>query len=157
MTAWLSSRTPRERLLLAVAAGLTGVVVVLTLVLAVRDDLAALDARVAGHERELLEVRRLAGRLREVTPVPAAADGATTLARLEAAAGETVGRERVAALTPDGDDRVTLQVSGAPLASIVALLHALEGAVPPARVARLDLRKETDDPGRFDATLQVLR
>ena len=79
------------------------------------------------------------------------------MARLEAAAGETVGRERVAALTPDGDDRVTLQVSGAPLASIVALLHALEGGAPPAQVTRLDLRKEPDDPSRFDATLQVLR
>jgi hypothetical protein len=145
-------------MLLAGAAGLSVVVGLLAIVFAARDDLAALDARVAGHERELVEVRRLAGRLRETSPVPGAAtDGATTLARLEAAAGETVGRERVAALTPDGDDRVTLQVSGAPLASIVALLHALEGGAPRAQVTRLDLRKEPDDPSRFDATLQVLR
>ena len=155
--AWLASRSPRERVLLTVAAGLGAVIGVLALVLTVRDDLGALRARVAGHERELVEVRGLAARLRQASPSPATADGATILARLEAAAGETVGRELIAALTPDGDDRVTLQVSGAPLASIVALLHALEGATAPAQIARLDLRKEVDDPSRFDATLQVLR
>jgi type II secretory pathway component PulM len=157
MTAWLSSRSPRERVLLGVAAALTAVFGLLSLVLAARDDLAALRARVAGHERELLEVRQLAARLQQASPPPAAADGATMLARLEAAAGATVGRDRIAALTPDADDRVTLQVSGAPLGSIVALLHTLEGATPRAQVARLDLRKEPDDPNRFDATLQVLR
>jgi len=155
VTAWLAARAPRERALLAAAAGLTAVVALAVLILGVRDDLAALRARVAGHERELAEVRRLAGRLQHVAPV--AVDGATVLARLAAAAGDTVGRERIAALTPEGDDRVTLQVSGAPLPSIVGLLHALEVGAPSVAVVALDLRKESDAPDRFDVTLEVAR
>jgi hypothetical protein len=155
VTAWLAARSPRERRLLAVAAGLAAASGLGVLTLGVRDDLAALRARVAAHERELEQVRRLAGRLRQAAgPGPVA--GVPLLTRLEAAAGETVGRERIAGLTPDGEGRVTLQVTGAPLDSVVRLLHALEAGAPPIPVTRFELRKEVDDPARFDATLEVV-
>jgi hypothetical protein len=37
----------------------------------------------------------------------------------------------------------------------VGLLHALEAARPPLRAARLDLRRHPDEPGRFEATVEV--
>jgi hypothetical protein len=142
-------------MLLAAAAALATALGLLALVLAVRDDLSALRARVAGHERELQEVRRLAARLRQVA-APAASD-VPLLPRLEAVAGEAVGHERIAALTPDGDAGATLQVSAVLLASLVRLLHALEAGTPALPVTRFALRQEPDDPARFSATLEIVR
>jgi type II secretory pathway component PulM len=156
MTAWLASRSPRERMLLALAAGLAAATALVGLALGVRDDLEALRDRVAGHERELSEVRRLAARLRQAAEAERS-DGAALVTRLEAAAGRTVGRERIAALTPDGSKRVTLEVSDAPLAELIRLLHDLEAGTPPLPVTRLELRKQADQPARFGATLEVVR
>src|SRR5438552_2364235 len=65
LTAWLMDLSRRERTLLAAAGALTIGVVVLAAAFAVRDDLAALRARVAGREREHGAVRRLAARLHQ--------------------------------------------------------------------------------------------
>ena len=71
----------------------------------------------------------------------------------------------LAAMTPavaarDGgrrEERVALRLAGASLAEVVRLLHVLETATTPLPVARLELRKHPDDPGRFDATVEVAR
>ena len=162
----LADLSARERRLLAAAAGVTALVLAGRLALAVRDDLATLRARVAAHERELAEVRRAAATLRRTVPSPADGDDATPLlGRLESAAGDVVGRERIASMTPapgsteDGiaEERVALGVRDASLVETVRLLHALEGGSPPLRVARLELRKHPDDAERFDATIEVAR
>ena len=55
------------------------------------------------------------------------------------------------------DERVALRVTGALLAEVVRLLHALEAKPPPLGVVRLELRKPPDAPRRFDATIEVAR
>jgi hypothetical protein len=161
----LAHLSPREvRLLLAAGALALGVTAIGT-VLAVRDDLAALRARVAGRERELGEVRRLAAILRRHAPPssPPAADGPSLIARLEAAAEATVGRERIAGMTPPaaqttgvpGQTGMVLRVADASLSEVVRLLYALETGPPPLVVAHLELRKHTDDPTRFHVTAEV--
>jgi len=110
-------------------------------------------------------VRRAAAALRRGGAPAAgeAADPPALLARLEAAATDAVGRERIASMTPtagpveDGlaEERVALAVRGASLADTVRLLHRLETADPPLHVARLELRKRPDDPAHFDATVEV--
>ena len=164
LAAWLATLSARERTLVAAAAAAAGLALVASGVLAVRDDLATLGARVAGHERELAAVRRAAAALRGGAPdAGEAADGPALLARLEAAATDAVGRERIASMTPaagpveDGlaEERVALAVRGASLADTVRLLHRLETADPPLHVARLELRKQPDDPAHFDATVEV--
>jgi Type II secretion system (T2SS), protein M len=149
--------SPRERTLLAIAAGLGLVVAVGAGALAVRDDLDTLRARVGGRERELREVRRLAAALRRAGPAPDA--GGVPIARLEAVVDETVGRERIAGMTPAAspDEPVALRVSGASLAELVRLMHALETGPPPLAIVRLELKKLPDDQHRFDATLEVAR
>ena len=165
LAAWLATLSARERTLVVAAAAAAGLGLVASGVLGVRDDLATLGARVAGHERELAAVRRAAAALRR-DGAPAAGEAADTpalLARLEAAATDAVGRERIASMTPttspveDGlaEERVALAVRGASLADTVRLLHRLETADPPLHVARLELRKRPDDPAHFDATVEV--
>lgn len=165
LAAWLAGLSTRERTLLVAAAATVALTLATGGGLAVRDHLVALRARVAGEERELAAVRRAAAALRR-DPAAAAgepADATALLARLEAAAGDAVGRERIAGMTPtagpveDGlaEARVALAVRGASLADTVRLLHRLETAEPPLHVARLELRKHPDDPARFDATVEV--
>jgi len=164
LAARLGALAPREQRLLVAAAAITALVVVARVAVAVRDDLATLRARVAAHERDLAEVRRAAATLRRSAPPAAADDGAASLlARLESTADGAVGRERIASMTPsagpveDGvaEERVALSVRGASLVDTVRLLHALETASPPLRVARLELRKHPDETERFDATVEV--
>lgn len=161
MNEWLASRAPRERMLLFVAAALTAVVGSALCALALRDDLRALRARVAAHERELVQVRRLAARLRnDAGAVGTAAGAAPLVARMEAAATAIVGRDRIASMTPasaaaEDEERVALRLAGASLADTVRLLHALGDAAPPLQVTRLELRKRSDDRTRFEATIEV--
>jgi len=164
LAARLGALAPREQRLLVAAAAITALVVVARVAVAVRDDLVTLRARVAAHERDLADVRRAAATLRRSAPPAAEEDGAgSLLARLESAADGAVGRERIASMTPsagpveDGvaEDRVALAVRGASLVETVRLLHALETASPPIRVARLELRKHPDEAERFDATVEV--
>ena len=160
VAAWLAGRSARERLLLLGAVGLTAALSVVLAGRAVLEDLAVRRARVAAHERELREVRRLAAVLERSTPSADAGAEASLLARLETAAGEVVGRERIASMTPEPDasadeERVSLEVRGATLPDTVRLLHALATASPPVAVTGLTLRKHPDDATRFDATLEV--
>jgi hypothetical protein len=53
------------------------------------------------------------------------------------------------------EEHVALRVTDASLADTVRLLHALESGSPPLRVTSLTLRKHPDDPGRFEAAVEV--
>jgi hypothetical protein len=159
----LGRLAPRERRLLGVAAGMAALVVVAHLALAVWDDLGALEARVAGRERELRAVQALAARLRRAV-APADASEPPLVTRLEQVASGTVGRARIAGMTPDTaqlgagieEERVTLRATGASLAEVVSLLHALEVGPGPLPVVRLELRRLAAAP-EFAATVEVAR
>jgi hypothetical protein len=162
LEAWLAGRSARERTLVLAAAGVALVLVAAVALRAVLGDLARARARVEAHERELKDVRHLAAALERSAPTAAAddRDGASLLARLEAAAGEVVGRERIASMTPasgtvENEERVTLRLTGATLPDTVRLLHALATGSPPVSVTGLTLRKHPDDQTRFDATFAV--
>jgi type II secretion system (T2SS) protein M len=150
--AWLASRSARERRLLAVAAAGTALVVGVGVAGAIRADLTRARGRVAALERELAAVRRLAGTL----GTAGAHTDPSTLARLQDAAGGAGLGDRIAALTPGGDDdRVALRVAGASLAETVRLLHALDAGEPPPAIARLALKKHPDDATRFDLVVEA--
>ena len=165
LASWLAARSPRERRLLAVAAACAGAIAIALVGQAARDDLATLRARVTAHEHELGDVRRLAVALRLQTPATAAVTvaDAPLLGRLEEAAATTVGRDRIASMTPVAapaggrPDAVALRIADASLAEVVRLLHGLATGNPPLAVTRFELRKHPDDPMRFDASLDVAR
>jgi hypothetical protein len=165
VAALLERLAPRERALLGVAAGIVAAAAAAAGVHVVTDHVATFRARVAGRERELDDVRRLAAALRRQAPGEReeTEDGGALLARLEAAASATVGRERIAGMTPvpatsaegRAADRIALRVTGASLADVVRLLHTLETGPPPLALSRLELRKHPDEPTRFDAVVEV--
>jgi hypothetical protein len=154
---------PRERRLLAAALAVAAAVATLHAVTAVWNDFAALAARTAARERELATVQALAARLQRVAP--AEPGQVPLLARLEEAARDTVGREHIAEMRPATaalgpgveEERVALRVSGASLAEIVGLLHALETGPLALPVARLELQKLPQAPAEFAATVEVTR
>ena len=158
---WLAARSDRERRLLGLAATVAVALGVGSLGLAVLEDLATLEARVAAHERELVAVRRLAATVAG-THHDAGDDGAM-MTRLQAATDAARLADRVTAMTPvaataaDGSagSRLTVRVGGASLAETVHLLHALDEADASLGVTRLGLRKLFDDPRRFDVTLEI--
>jgi hypothetical protein len=162
---WFGTLSRREQTLCLGAAGVVAAVIVLLGARAVRDELGRLEARVAGHERQLAEVRRLAATLtRTAHPgAEAAADESSLFARLEAAAHGVLGRDRLAGMTPasapaeDGlvEERVALQVRSASLADAVRLLHELESGSPAVHVTRLELRKQPDDATGFSVVLEA--
>jgi hypothetical protein len=167
----LAHLAPRERRLLGAGGAVTAAVVVAHLALAAWDGMAALESRVAGRERELAAVQALATRLRgAVTPAgaadpPAAPGDPPLLTALERVATGTVGRERIADMTPGTEqlgagvqeERVALRVSGASLAEVVSLLHGLEAGPVPLPVVRLELRKLPAAQAEFAATIEVAR
>jgi hypothetical protein len=160
----LARLAPRERRLLGAGAAVAAAVLAAHLVLAAWDGMAALQARVAGRERELAAVQALATRLRGAV-APAGAADPPLLTALERVATGTVGRERIADMTPGTEqlgagvqeERVALRVSGASLAAVVSLLHGLEAGPVPLPVVRLELRKLPAAQGEFAATIEVAR
>lgn len=156
---WVAARNPRERRLLALAALLLALVAAWATARAVHADLAGLETRVAARTRELERVRRLAAAARSSA---VAASAGSLLGRLESVAATTVGRERIAAMTPAGvpgaggaAERVALRLAGASLPETVRLLHALAADAPDLTAERLEMRKHADDPGRFAVTVEV--
>lgn len=159
---WLDGRSARERRVLGVAGALAATSLLIAGAVFVRDDLRAAAERVAGHERELAQVRRLAAvvvQARANAPVTPAADAPSLPSLLEAATGEVVGRDRIASMTPtespDGESRVSLRIAGASLEEAVRLVHALESAPGSLVIGRLGLEKHVDDVRRFDVVLEV--
>ncbi|HXH05292.1 MAG TPA: hypothetical protein VNI83_01760, partial [Vicinamibacterales bacterium] len=114
-------------------------------------------ARLAAYERDLAAVRRLAAELARHRTVAAAGDDRPLVTRIEAAAADVVGHERIASMTPlvGADEGVSLRLVGASLGDVVRLLHAVEHAGD--RVDTLDMVKHPDDPTRFDVTLEIAR
>jgi len=163
LAGWVDGRSPRERALLGLGAALVAASLVAGGGLELRDQLRAARARVTAHERELAHVRRLAAlvtRVRAEAPaVTMNGDARSLPSLLEAAAGDVVGRERIASMTPaaggDGEARVTLRIAGASLDEAVRLVHSVESTAGPIGVARLGLEKHVDDAQRFDLQLEV--
>jgi Type II secretion system (T2SS), protein M len=157
---WWSERARREQVLLLVAFAVLAVTVGLRATAAVQADLAALRRRVAVAEHDLRAVRGLAGRVGR-----GAEDGTPPTALmpyLETVADATVGRERIAAMTPvmasgaEGE-QVSLRIVETSLENTVRLLHALESGSRLVRPTALHLIEHPSAPGVFDAVVEVAR
>ena len=153
---WLATRSPRERRLLVAALLAAGIVAGVRGAVAVRTHFALARARLAAEERDLASVRQLARELARA-PVPAEPDDTPLVARVEAVTADTIGRERIASMTPlagDGE-AISVRLVGPSLADAVRLLHALAASTRAPRVRKLDMIKHPDDPARFDVVLEV--
>jgi len=161
LAAWFFGRSPRERRLLMLGVGCAAVVLVGTAVVAVHDDLTGARARLRAKERELEHVRHLAGLLDGQSGTPT--DETPLLSRMQSVADSIVGREQIASMAPSSgspsaegvvEERVAVRIVGISLPDLVRLLYAIEGES--VALDRTELRKHTDEPGRFDLALDVV-
>ena len=157
LRAWWESRSERERTLLRLTAAVCAVVLALRIGSAVVQDLAAIEARIAAQERDLAAVRRLSRQLVQQRAAATGGDERPLVTRIEATASAVVGHERIASMTPvvGGNEGVALRLVNTSLGEVVRVLYGIEQAGD--RVDTLDLVKHPDDPGRFDATLEIAR
>jgi hypothetical protein len=129
-------------------------------------------ARVAAKERELSEVvalRRTYQTLRrEADRVQATAEAnISVFALLEGLATNTIGRDKVASITPagretrDGLDQETieLKLSGVSLRELIEFLYKIDTTGTALRVVHLSVKKRYKDPYAFDVavTTRALR
>ena len=155
LAAWWCARSPREQRLLRWTAVAVALVMGLRILTLVARDFGTASARLATEERDLAVVRRLAAELIRTRRAAAAGDDTSLVTRMESAAATVVGRERIASMTPlvGPADGVAMRLVGASLGDTVRILHAVESA--DRQVAKLDLVKHPDDPGRFDVVLEI--
>jgi type II secretory pathway component PulM len=129
-------------------------------------------ARVAAKERELGEVaalRRTYQTLRREADRVRATAGAnvSVFALLEGLATSTIGRDKVASITPagretrDGLDQETIELtlSGVSLRELIEFLYKVDTAGTALRVVHLSVKKRYKDPFSFDVavTTRALR
>jgi type II secretory pathway component PulM len=157
LRAWWERRSERERRLCGATAALVLASVATTTVLTTRDRLHDHRAQIDTRRAELARTRRLVAQLRQAAPATAA-EG-PLLARLETAATQAVGRERLAAMTPattaDGQTQISVRIADAALAEIVGFLHTVEGEDAGTSVTRLELRARPGTDGRFDLVVEI--
>jgi len=162
--------SPREQRLLGAAGVVAGG---LLLYLFVIDPLWELHNRlriqVAGKERELSEVVALSRTYRtlrqEVEKVrPPTSATLSPIAFLENLASGTVGRDKVAAINPVGNDpragtdqaMLELSLTEVSLRELVELLYKIDTASMPLRTTRLSIKKRYKDPYTFDVALTIV-
>lgn len=162
--------SPREQRLLGAAGVVAGG---LLLYLFVIDPLWELHHRlrtqVAVKERELSEVVALSRTYRtlrqEVDKVrPPTSATLSPIAFLENLASGTVGRDKVAAINPAGNDpragtdqaMLELSLTGVSLRELVELLYKIDTASMPLRTTRLSIKKRYKDPYTFDVALTTV-
>ena len=125
-----------------------------------------MTARVAAKERELQEVvalrqEYLAAKTEVERVQSAAGPGFSPVSFLEELTSNTVGQEKVLAITPVGQERQTgitletieLQLGGVSLREIVDLLYKIDTAGALLYPSRLSIKKRFKDPYTFDVLL----
>jgi len=171
VAAGLAARlSPRERWF-AVVAGvvLAGILLILFVITPLVDMRGRLQARVATKERELTEVANLASTYeqlrRELERVgPANVSTLSPFAFLEGLTTSTLGREKLAAINPIGQEErgggtqetIELKLNGVSLQELVDLLYKIDVSGTAMRCTTLAIKKRYRDPYTYDVTLTAI-
>lgn len=165
--------SPRERVLVGAGGAIGIVVLVWVLAGALAERRTALQAQIAGSERDVAEMTRLRDRYlqlraeRDLVRRKLERGGAdfSLFSHLEGVTREVMSRERVAAMNPSTrtvaedlqEEDVEMRLSGVSLREVVALLYRVEKTDLPLLMSRLQMKKRFDQPFVYDATLVVGR
>ena len=169
----LERLSPRERMLLAAAAGATLLIVLWLVATGLADRREALAAQIAAGRRDLdrmVSVRDAVLRLRAENDavqrrLATLGPDFSLFSHLQGVTRRTLERQRISAMSPstrklsDGmqEDSVEIRLSGVTLRALVGFLHAVEKGETPLLVSRLRMKKRFDENQRFDVTLVVAR
>jgi hypothetical protein len=167
---FLARLSPREQRMLGAAGVVAGGLLLYLCALGpLWEFYDRLHTQVAAKERELSEVVALSRTYRilrqEVDKVrPLTSATLSPIAFLENLASGTVGRDKVAAINPAGNDSragadqamLELSLTGVFLRELVELLYKIDTASMPLRITRLSIKKRYKDPYTFDVTLTTV-
>ncbi|MGE0820787.1 MAG: type II secretion system protein GspM [Candidatus Binatia bacterium] len=166
----LGSLSPRERQFV-MAAGVVVLGVCLSLV--VIDPLwsmhSRLRSRLVAKERELRDIITLAtayDKLRRTleSARPSSQANLSPFAFLEGLATSTLGRDKLAAISPVGreersgvtQESIELKLSSVSLQELVELLYKIDTAGTALRCSQISIKKRYKDPYTFDVTLTTI-
>jgi type II secretory pathway component PulM len=165
------SLQPRERILVQVAAAMVGVLLLYNMVyLPIVSLGTGLDQSITERERDLSDVRRLAGNYGQLKIDLAAAEHATVpqsrdfslFSVVETALTKSVGRERISSITPSADRKlpggliqysVQLKLNNVSLAQVVDALYGVRTITVPVAVSDLRVQRRSDNPHAFDVDM----
>jgi type II secretory pathway component PulM len=168
---WYEKREPREKVLLQIAGALIAVMVLYGMIYSPIMSLrASLDERVAARVQDLIEVRALMPRyerlqrdlqIAEHRTVPSGPNF-SLFSVIEQSLTRSVGRERIASITPSPDHQVPggyhqytvdVKLTNLSLAQVVNTLYGVQSLSVPISVSNLQLRQHPQDTHVFDADL----
>jgi|SRR5579863_6517510 len=162
---------PRERLLVQIAAGIFGLFLIYNLVYVPIVDLGSgLQDKIVQRQRDLAEVRRLAGTYTQLKEELAAAEHRTVplgknfslFSVVEASMTGSVGREKIASITPGSDRKlpdgfteysVQLKLANVNLAQLVDALYGINSLAVPIGIDNIRIQRRRQDTHAYDVDL----
>ena len=161
---------PRERILVQLAAGLIGILLAYNLIYSPIVDLGSgLEDKIAQRQRDLAEVRRLAGSYAQLKSDMANALRRTVPGKdfslfsvVEASMTKSVGREKIGSITPGADKKladgfteysVQLKLANVSLAQLVDVLYGINSLSVPVGVSTIRVQRRTPDTHSYDVDL----
>ena len=164
------SLQPRERVLVQIAAGLVGALILYSFVYQPIAGLCgSLEARIEQRERDLADVRRLTANYRQLKIDLDAAEHNTVPGKnfslfsvLESTLTKSVGREKIASITPAPDQKVPggliqysvqLKLDNVSLPQVVDALYGVQSLTVPVTVSNLRISRRTQDTHSFDVDM----
>ena len=163
--------SPREKLALAVAAGVVTLTVLIAgIILPYRTAMARLDQRIASRQGQIDEARTLVQRIKgmqgEVAATERKLSAATAtplLATLEGLVAGIAGKEKLLGIRPQPatapagfrQEKVEMQLEKVRLEQLVQLLYAIDSAGSALQSDSVKIRPRFEDPALLDVTLVV--
>jgi len=164
------SLQPRERLLVQIAAGVVGVLILYSFVYQPVVGLSSsLEDRITQRERDLADVRRLTANYQQLKLDLDAAEHNTVPEKsfslfsvVESSLTKSVGREKIAAITPAADQKVSggliqysvqLKLDNVSLAQVVDVLYGVQSLSVPVTVSSLRVARRAQDTHSFDVDM----
>jgi type II secretory pathway component PulM len=162
---------PRERLLVRIAGGVFGLFLLYNLIYVPIIDLSSgLEDKIVQRQRDLAEVRQLAGAYAQLKAELASAEHRTVprgkdfslFSVVEASLTKTVGREKIGSITPGSDKKladgfteysVQLKLANVNLAQVVDALYGINTLANPVGVANIRIQRRTQDTHSYDVDM----
>jgi type II secretory pathway component PulM len=162
---------PRERILVQVAAGLLGIVLLYNLVYSPIVDLSSgLGDKIVQRQRDLAEVRHLAATYAQLKTDLANAEKHTVplgkdfslFSIVESSMTKSVGRDKIGSITPGSDRKlsdgfteysVVLKLDNVSLGQLVDALYGINSMAMPIGVSNIRIQRRTQDTHSYDVDL----
>jgi len=162
---------PRERVLVHIAGGLVGVLLIYNLIyLPIVDLSAGLQDKIVRRQQDLAEVRRLAGTYAQLKADLAAAERHTVplgkdfslFSVVEGAMTRSVGRDKIGSITPGADRKlsdgfteysVQLKLANVTLTQLIDALYGISSLSMPIGVSTIRIQRRTQDTHSYDVDL----